>query len=356
MAVITANSINTIISQYNGDLGTSIPYVAAGDKIESAVYSNIITTVQNACASQDKYCVLPSLSDVAVGRKVKNFAWPLPVTIAGTTVAYTVPGTYTFTATTHSVMFNWVVAGGGSGGTGTEYGYGGGGGGGGSGGYYRYFLVNCVPGDIFTLVVGAGGAQPVATSLPSGNGNQGGDTMVYLNGNLILKTTGGGGGSLMVPNTVNQVAKGGVGGLPNGAAGQDGAYGLSDYASVYGAGGAPSPVSGSMGGAGGNRKGGDPYNGPSAGKAGVGYGSGGGGGGEKDRCGIHYWAGGAGAPGFIEFTYPSQGATGGTPAQSISSYSTQAAINAATGGHEASTGGGFVSGSGSDPNGVANSN
>jgi hypothetical protein len=225
-------------------------------------------------------------------------------------------GTYYWQAPSgvHAVMFDWVIAGGAAGGLGFESNNGGGGGGGGSGGWYRYAEVACNPGDIFAIVVGAGG-QPSGNISHGSQGGDGGGTQVYVNGGLVIDTAGGGGGHANPNQSPGQTFVGAAGspGSPNGQPGQDGTTGTGDKSSAPGGYGAPGPRSGSQGGQGGFAgTGGDPNFGPCAGKPGVGPGSGGGGGGSTDRVAPFYWNGGPGMDGFVEMQYPSPGATGGT--------------------------------------------
>lgn len=227
--------------------------------------------------------------------------------LPATTVEFTANGTWTVPAGVNSVMFTWIVGGGGAGGTGSEVYNGGGGGGGGSGGFYHYQAVSCTPGDVFAFTIGQGGTDYYHTDVdPAATG-----TYVYKNSvQIFLAGPGGQGG-----DNVNTATTGGLGGSPAGINGQDAPQGLNDYASSYGAAGAPGPLQGAVGGAGGGILGGNQTTGDSAGKMGTGYGSGGGGGGSKDRTGTNEWAGGSGRAGYVQFIYPNKGATGGTPAR-----------------------------------------
>lgn len=227
--------------------------------------------------------------------------------LAATTVEFASNGSWTVPAGVNSVMFTWIIGGGGAGGTGSELGDGGGGGGGGSGGYYRYQAVACAPGDVFSFTIGQGGTDYYYTDVdPAATG-----TYVFKNAvQIFLAGAGGQGG-----DNHNTATAGGLGGSPNGVNGQDAPKGINDYASSYGAPGAPGPLQGAVGGAGGGILGGNQITGNSAGKMGTGYGSGGGGGGSDDRSGTNTWAGGAGRAGYVQFIYPNKGATGGTPAR-----------------------------------------
>ena len=227
--------------------------------------------------------------------------------LPATTVEFTSNGNWTVPAGVNSVMFTWVIGGGGAGGTGSENGNGGGGGGGGSAGYYHYEAVACVPGDVFAFTIGIGGVDYHTTDIdPAATG-----TYVYKNGVQQFLAGPGGQGN----DNFDSATTGGLGGSPNGINGADAPRGTNDYASSYGAAGAPGPLQGAIGGAGGGILGGAQFSGDSIGKMGVGYGSSGGGGGCKDRQAPYMYPGGAGRPGYVQFTYPNKGATGGTPAR-----------------------------------------
>jgi hypothetical protein len=212
---------------------------------------------------------------------------------------------WTVPAGVTAVMFHWVIAGGGGGGNSTEGGNGSGGGGGGSGGYYHQVEVPCSPGQVFSFIIGDGGVG--ASAAASGlKGADGGGTTVLLNGTPVFNTSGGKGGQ---GGTDSLIPAGGDGGAPGGARGLDGVRGTNDFASTPGGSGAAGPLQGSSGGTAG-----PPAQGAaSAGGDGVGFGSGGGGAGSHDRTTPKQRPGGSGRPGMVQFTYPSQGPTGGYP-------------------------------------------
>lgn len=229
------------------------------------------------------------------------------------------PQTVSFTSSTswpvpegcYQIMYTWIVAGGGGGGAGHQYGNGGGGGGGGSGGVRRHVLMSVTPGETIQLNVGDGGAGSIggAGDRVVGTGGHGGDTVVQNGSRWTITTEGGRGGAISTNwNQGYIVAPGGAGGTPDGQRGTDGPAGFSDRASSPGGAGANGPTIGSFGGAGGIAGAdGNTVSGLSTGRPGQGKGSGGGGGGCRDRAANGYWRGGAGANGFIEFTFPSQG-------------------------------------------------
>ncbi|MDO9607361.1 MAG: hypothetical protein Q7J26_02460 [Brevundimonas sp.] len=353
MAVISAADRNALATSYNSLLGTNISMVTPGAVIDDADWTSMYDKVKAACDAAGRPWAGPNRASLTLGLPITLQAWPMPGDAIpdAQTLGFDRTTSWTAPSGVNSVMFNWIVAGGGGGGAGTEYGNGGGGGGGGSGGFGRYIEVPCKPGDKFVFTIGAGGigaATPTVNGKPSNNlpvrdGSLGGQTTVTQNGAVIFTATGGEGGiTSRNTNQAAQVSQGGTGGLPSGLTGQLGPGGTNDRASTFGGGGAPGPTQGSFGGAGGLAGGGgDRVTGASAGKAGVGHGSGGGGGGCKDRYdGGGYWFGGQGANGFVEITFPSQGAVGGTPAAINTTYNTTAPVTAG-----GSTGGGYTGGS-----------
>lgn len=136
--------------------------------------------------------------------------------------AYTTPGTYSWTAPSGVTSISVVcVGGGGSGGsTGT---------GGGGGGLGWKNNITVVPGQSYTVVVGAGGA--VVTGGPV-NGNAGGQS--YFINTSTVRGAGGGGGLLRGPGVAPdyQIA-GGTGGTYTGDGGGNGGAGGTCYGSDY---------------------------------------------------------------------------------------------------------------------------
>lgn len=349
----SAGSADTATNATNATNAVNAQHAVEADNADNAVQAQNATTAGHATTAGSA-TTAASATQAANAAKLDNKNASVS-TAADTVVVRDAGGfdrttSWTAPSGVNSVMFNWIVAGGGGGGAGTEYGNGGGGGGGGSGGFGRYIEVPCKPGDKFVFTIGAGGigaATPTVNGKPSNNlpvrdGSVGGQTTVTQNGAVIFTATGGEGGiTSRNTNQAAQVSQGGTGGLPSGLTGQLGPGGTNDRASTFGGGGAPGPTQGSFGGAGGLAGGGgDRVTGASAGKAGVGHGSGGGGGGCKDRYdGGGYWFGGQGANGFVEITFPSQGAFGGTPAAINTTYNTTAPVTAG-----GSTGGGYTGG------------
>lgn len=167
------------------------------------------------------------------------------------TTTYGTPGTYSWTVPNGvtSVAATIVGAGGGGGGQFFDGSVGSGGGGGGSGGYYANQIISVTPGQVISIVVGAGGNGSGYNSVA--RGDSGGSSSFGA-----TTATGGQGGTC----AFYPPGQGGVGGSPNGVAGANGGFGSFS------------------GGAGGNNI--------------TGYGKGGNGGGNS--------AGGKGANGFVQ--------------------------------------------------------
>lgn len=216
----------------------------------------------------------------------------------------------------YQIMLTWVVGAGGGGGAGHEMGNGGGGAGGGTGGFVRYVPIDVVPGDRIRMELGSGGVGFSGCCGVMGYGGNGGDTRVFKNGALQVHVEGGKGGGTSPNFSGGHLASvPGQGGYPNGLPGKPGQIGNNDKSSCRGGDGEHGPLIGARGGFGGQANGGSNYTtGPGAGKMGVGPGSSGGGGGSQDRVNTsrQYWKGGNGNNGYVEFTFPSQGAVGGT--------------------------------------------
>lgn len=346
---ITAAEFNAIAAYYNSELGTSIANVAVNDPISATLYSGVYDTVSTAAALANRFIALPPKSHFVRGGLISKEMWgDVGDVLTSTIVSSDANGSWTVPAGVSKIMFNWLVGASGGGGAGTQLGNGGGGAGGGSGGFHHYVELPVKTGDKLTWTIGAGGlgAAGVKSSSVIPNATPGGDTILMINSQEVLRAGGGRPGQSALSTGI--LTAGGIGGNPNGLTGQAGRAGTSDSASSYGAAGAPGPMAGSNGGAGGTTAGGDPYGtGSSCGKAGAGYGSGGGGGGSHDRQGSDAtWSGGNGQRGYIEFAWPSQGAVGGSPAQDNTAYS--AVITG--------TGGGGYTGNGTGNIGSGNSN
>jgi len=128
-------------------------------------------------------------------------------------------GTTPFTRMTwtRSASFSWTVpdnvyrcdillVGGGGGGGGRPASVGSGGGGGGAGAMCRV-IVQVVPGDVFTVVVGAGGA---GTQTNGTNGTS--STVTISGGKGVITATGGSGGKVGTAGSPGNVGQGGFGG------------------------------------------------------------------------------------------------------------------------------------------------
>lgn len=330
-SLVSATYVNNKIDGFAGTLGISLPHVTASNIINAGYYQNIMNQIQAACAQQgrpDPFASPFDPSQFATGQLIKDWLTSFTIGDVPAPPAQTIQvpdSNYTYTVPNgvKKIMFTWIVGAGGAGGFSNEGNPGGGGGGGGSGAFKRYQEINVVTGDVLSFVIGVGGT-PASTGTYNGPANPGTDTIVKKNGNVIFTALGGRGGINSRDQGGGPGGQGGNNGTGSvtptdtpgdypGDTGTAGQTGAGDKASSIGGQGGPGPVMGCDVGQGGSTGGGDAYSGASAGKAGVGYGSGGGGAGCKDRTSPGQWAGGAGAPGFVEFTTPSQGATGGTP-------------------------------------------
>lgn len=291
---------------------------------------------------------------------------PPPPTVTPTTLGFNVDGsTWTVPAGVNSIMFDWIIGGGGGGSQGTSFGQGGSGAGGGQGGYLRYYgPVACEPSDVFTFEIGSGGpggSVPSTSRTPPPDGVNGSQTTVKKNGTVVV-TIGGGYGAQPARNTggmppLGQIeapyAIAGAGGNDTGIVGNWGLPGTPAQSGTdewWGGGqGAPGPLIGSVGGQGGTwaeqlmpslplvgtPSGGSPPVATGTYQSGgaVGYGGGGGGSGyiaqNSTGAGAWAWNGGQGAPGYVELTFPSQGTTGGTAAWTLDPTVNWTDINAA---------------------------
>jgi hypothetical protein len=176
---------------------------------------------------------------------------------------YTVPGSFSWTAPPGVYRVSAVAIGGGGGGSQDESGDGGNGGGGGGLGWGNNITV--VPGQSYTVVVGAGGARDTNTTAPSTA--TGGGNSYFIN----LSTVSGRGGGAAIQGA------GGAGGSFTGDGGGNGGAGGRGSSSDAGGGGGAGGYSGN-GGAGANSN--------LAGNAGTGgAGGGGGAGGSNDAAG-----------------------------------------------------------------------
>lgn len=288
-AISKPSSLGWLNMSQTGRITGTVPTIA------EATTSNIVFTVN----ATDGVHVVQREFQVRIKR------------LAPQTISFKTSNNWIVSEGCYSIMFPWVIAGGGGGGAGHQYGNGGGGGGGGSGGYVRHVEMPVTPGDVLEITVGDGGAGSTGGQGDRvvGTGAHGGNTTVRNGTKWVISTQGGRGGAVNTNwGSGYIVAPGGEGGSPNGIKGTDGPAGSNDSMSVGGGEGARGHTINSNGGPGGTAGGGaDTVSGPSVGKPGTGYGSGGGGGGSSDRSGGDYWRGGTGAPGFVEFTFPSLG-------------------------------------------------
>lgn len=168
----------------------------------------------------------------------------LPLTAFATTVVFTTSGTWMVPAGVTSVTAD-VWAGGGGGGSGSGGGAGAGGGGGGA--FSEQTAITVVPGNVYSLTVGLGGAgQPFLGSV--GNG---GDSMFLSSTTVLAK---GGSGSSGASGAPGGAAASGVGTTKH-SGGAGGSDGSSCAAGASGGGGGGAGTTGD-GGAGSNSSGG----------------------------------------------------------------------------------------------------
>ena len=146
----------------------------------------------------------------------------MSLTIAGQQ-AYTTAGTYSWTAPSGVTSVSVVCVGGGGSGAGT-------GTGGGGGGLGWKNNITIIPGQSYTVVVGAGGAPVSETG--GINGNAGGQS--YFINTSTVRGAGGGGGLLKGPGVAPdyQIA-GGAGGTYTGDGGGNGGAGGTCYGTGY---------------------------------------------------------------------------------------------------------------------------
>lgn len=250
--------------------------------------------------------------------------------------AFTSAGTYTWVAPAGVTSVCVVCAGGGGQGRGSNVNNTGGAGGGGGGlGYKNNITV--VPGNSYTVVVGAGGDNP--TVGPSANGANGGDS--YF---ISLATVAGYGGLNSNGTT------GGAGGTYTGDGGGNGGQGGA------GAGSGSYSVNGGGGGAGGYAGAGGRGAGTNSNTGANGSGGGGGGGtrgSQRTDSGIDWWWSGGSGGGVGVLGQGSNGTGGGSTPNSIGRF-TPAATAGSGGSGDFHGGGGGASGRGYIADGGSN--
>lgn len=160
-------------------------------------------------------------------------AWSIVSTTKIATILYNskVAGTATFTVPAGVYRVRIRVWGGGGGGGGAGVGVGAGGGGGAGG--YAEGIFSVIPGQTYTVTVGAGGAG--GSSASGTSGGSGGTTSV-VGGSISIQATGGGGGQLVNPSFAGGPPGAGTNGDIN-LSGGSGTDGWSNYQNVGGAGG-----------------------------------------------------------------------------------------------------------------------
>lgn len=209
---------------------------------------------------------------------------------------FDVKGNYTFTVPPGVSAILVEAWGGGGGGGGSSFGAtdAGGGGGGGGGGYGKS-IISVTPGQVFNLVVGAGGAKGIGSGvvccINGGDGGDGGDST--FGPGPLLRATGGAGGKGPVFVGGNIAGQAGQGGTANGigsvfiAMGGTGGTATWTYLSNLSCSGASGGSAGGGGGGGGGQL--SPGSPP----------GGGGGGGTKYNDAVQAYSGGKGADGQV---------------------------------------------------------
>jgi gliding motility-associated-like protein len=163
-------------------------------------------------------------------------------------------------------------------------------GGGGGGGAYATSVVTVVPGNVYTIVIGAG-AVGVSGGAGGNGGNTsfGGTTVVAAGGRGATNGTGGAGGVAGAPSVGTTINAGGAGGTYNGGAGVAGTGNSSGGGGAGGSGGGIGGFGGTNGGAAGAGAGGGAKGGvggtAAAGNSGSSPGGGGGGAGGNNTAG-----------------------------------------------------------------------
>lgn len=281
--VIQASDLQAIADYYRQWFSVDAAIPATGQSDAAWIFNGVRQSILNGMGNSWS-ANLPGT--VNSGDLVRSTFWPKPTpTFQTFSQNYTSPGTYTFTIPPgcDSIYMDVLMAGGGGGGTGMEQESGGGGGGGGSGGWIIHKTFGVSWYQTVTIVVGAGG----------GAGQNGGDSYVAINGNIVYRCGGGGAGGNAGPFSGGSGGGGGSGDGSNG--GGAGQTGNSGHASSAGGNGGDGVWGG--GGAGGS---------PGAdwqGKNATNYGGGGGGGGSWDRHDPLIFPGGSGSPGFVSMQY-----------------------------------------------------
>ena len=278
------NTVTQVLSRGFGSIVINTP-----DNFPSisslSLYFGALRNVETVAYTDNNFNELNLFNDVAAGiafrKELITYPTFTPISVATTGTgtffslnympylqgqqAFTTPGTYTWIAppgvTNVSVV---VVGGGGRGGFGGQSAtYRASGGGGGGLGYRNNITV--IPGQAYTVVVGAGGSTSIAVAADTSSlGANGGDSF-FINSSLVLGRGGTGGGS----QTVSPVG-GGFIGDGGGTGGTGGSAGQNAQA---GGGGGAGGYTGNGGDAGGFA-----FSSPGAATATAGTGGGGGGG------------------------------------------------------------------------------
>lgn len=286
--IIEANDYNSIINKYNRETGFTHYYKNTGDLITSDDWYDLLNSLKNYIGVKYKIDILPNsfnkngiITSTSWGKAIMQEDGRIyEVTTIGET-CFDIPSWAT------KVYIYWLMAGGAAGGDGDETRGGYSGGGGGSGGYYQNYILNVPSNQKFCVNIGKGGPSDVKWN-STGDSiiieyNWGGDSFLKVNGNEVLRATGG---QISLLKSV-----GGIGGSPNGNKGSDGVS-KGWEKDHLGGNGADSPLG----------KGGI-ANWDDKAPSGTGYGAGGAGGCTRDRKKPHYWKGGDGSQGYCKFQF-----------------------------------------------------
>ena len=281
------NTVTQVLSRTAGSIVINTPvglpsisslflYFGALRNVETVSYAdnnfnelNLFTDVASGVAFRKELITYPTFTPISVASTGTGTFFSLNyMSFLQGQQAFTTPGTYTWIAppgvTTVSVV---VVGGGGRGGFGGQSAtYRASGGGGGGLGYRNNITV--IPGQAYTVVVGAGGSTSIAVAADTSSlGANGGDSF-FINSSLVLGRGGTGGGSQTVsPVGGGFIGDGGGTGGTGGSAGQNaqagGGGGAGGYTGnggdaggfAFSSPGAATATAGSGGGGGGGDKG-----------------------------------------------------------------------------------------------------
>jgi hypothetical protein len=284
---ITGLSSSPTVQSYQ--LGTTYLFVAPANESATSFSMNDVTSSTAGLGSATLYDSFGNLITSVAAGQVMIVTWnnsttapgfslvnlpPPSTTLTARFAQFTSTGTWTAPSNVTQAYFSG-CGGGGAGGACSAPGNAGGGGGGGAACVEKQ-LVNVVPGQTYSVTIGAAGAGATGAA-----GGAGGLTQMESASFVVLVSCPGGAGGSEGTNA--SPTPGGAAGGAGGVAGQYGYYLTVQTLTTPGCGG------GSLFGSGGSKSSG--VNSGDAGQAGAGYGAGGGGGSPTA-------AGGNGSPGY----------------------------------------------------------